>query len=57
MVQLGGYATLDMKAVYRPSARVALEAGASNAGDRNYQLADGFPAAGRTWFLNLNCQY
>jgi iron complex outermembrane recepter protein len=55
-VRLAGYATLDLKAVYRPSARVALEAGASNAAGRNYQLADGFPAAGRAWFVNLNCQ-
>lgn len=56
-LQLGGYATLDMKAVYHPSARVAVEAGASNVGDHNYQLADGFPSAGRALFANINYQY
>ncbi|MQA42215.1 TonB-dependent receptor plug domain-containing protein [Rugamonas aquatica] len=56
-VQLAGYATLNLKAVYRPARGVALAAGVSNLRDRNYSLADGFPSAGRQWFGNVNYQY
>lgn len=56
-VELAGFATLNLKAAYRPLPRVALEAGVSNLGDRNVVLADGFPSAGRQWFGNVNYQF
>ena len=56
-VKLGGFTTLNLKATYRPEKRVALEAGISNLGDKDYQLANGFPNPGRTWFANATVQF
>jgi len=56
-VELGGFATVNLKAVYRPFPALALEAGVSNLADRNYALADGFPGAGRTWLANAQYQF
>ena len=56
-LELGGFATLNLKAVYRPMPALSLEAGMSNAADRNYALADGFPGAGRTWLANAQYQF
>ena len=56
-VELGGFATVNLKAVYRPLPALALEAGVSNLADRNYALADGFPGAGRTWLANAQYQF
>jgi outer membrane cobalamin receptor len=36
---------------------VALEAGGSNLFDTNYQLADGYPQAGRVGFVNLRVAF
>ena len=54
---LGGFTTVNMKAVYRPLPALSLEAGVANLGDRNYALADGFPSAGRTWLANAQYQF
>ena len=56
-LELGGFTTLNLKAVYRPLPALSLEAGVSNLGDRNYALADGFPSAGRTWLANAQYQF
>lgn len=56
-LELGGFTTLNLKAVYRPVPALSLEAGVSNLGDRNYALADGFPSAGRTWLANAQYQF
>ena len=56
-VELGGFATVNLKAVYRPVPALTLEAGVSNLADRNYALADGFPGAGRTWLANAQYQF
>lgn len=56
-LELGGFTTLNLKAVYRPFPALSLEAGVSNLGDRNYALADGFPSAGRTWLANAQYQF
>ena len=54
---LGGFTTLNLKAVYRPLPAWTLEAGVANLGDRNYALSDGFPSAGRTWLANAQSQF
>ena len=54
---LGGFATVSLKAVYRPMPALSLEAGVNNLADRNYALADGFPAAGRSWMANASVQF
>jgi len=56
-VKLSGFTTLNLKAVYRPMAKVTAELGVSNLTDQNYSLADGFPSAGRTWSANLSYQF
>ena len=56
-LELGGFTTLNLKAVYRPLPALTLEAGVANLGDRNYALADGFPSAGRTWLANAQYQF
>ena len=50
---LGGFSVLGLKASWSPSTALTVEAGVDNASDRNFQLDDGFPAAGRSWFANL----
>ncbi len=54
---LGGFSVLGLKASWSPVAALTLEAGIDNATDRNYQLDDGFPAAGRSWFANLRYSF
>jgi len=56
-LELGGFTTVNLKAVYRPMPSLSLEAGVSNLADRNYALADGFPSAGRTWLANAQYQF
>jgi len=50
--KLSGFALANLKAVFKPVPSVALEAGASNVFDANYQLADGYPMPGRMLFAN-----
>ncbi|APA71467.1 TonB-dependent receptor [Janthinobacterium sp. 1_2014MBL_MicDiv] len=56
-LELGGFTTVNLKAVYRPMPALSLEAGVANLGDRNYALSDGFPSAGRTWLANAQVQF
>lgn len=56
-VMLGGFTTLNLKAVYRPAKNFSTEAGITNLTDKNYSLADGFPNPGRMWFANANYQF
>ncbi|MBV2235417.1 MAG: TonB-dependent receptor [Sterolibacterium sp.] len=51
-VELGAYTTLNLKVAYRPLKDLSLEAGVNNAGDKNYELSNGFPQPGRMWFVN-----
>ncbi|MDD2701008.1 MAG: TonB-dependent receptor [Sideroxydans sp.] len=56
-VELSGYTTLNLKAVYHFTRAFSAEAGINNATDRNYSLADGYPNAGRTLFANASVQF
>jgi iron complex outermembrane receptor protein len=55
--RLDGYTTVDAKASVSVTRVVALEAGGSNLFDTNYQLADGYPQAGRVGFVNLRVAF
>lgn len=55
--RLDGFTTLNLKLVFQPLASTSIEAGVENLADRDYALADGFPAAGRTWFANVNYRF
>lgn len=56
-VRLPGFTTVDAKASLKPRKGVSLEAGVTNLADRNFSLADGFPAPGRRWFVNAGWQF
>lgn len=52
--RLGDNTTVSFKAAWTPVKPLSIEAGVNNLADRNYELSDGFPAAGRMWFTNIN---
>ncbi|MDD4912824.1 MAG: TonB-dependent receptor [Sideroxydans sp.] len=56
-VELSGFATLNLKAVYRVTQTISTEVGINNLTDRNYSLADGYPNPGRTWFANASMKF
>jgi iron complex outermembrane receptor protein len=37
--------------------RTRVQMGIKNVFDRNYYYTAGFPEEGRSWFLNLRCQF
>ncbi len=51
--QLAGFTLLNLSARYQLPADWQLTLGINNLADQHYELADGFPAAGRSWFSNL----
>ncbi|MCG3171152.1 MAG: Vitamin B12 transporter BtuB [Pseudomonadales bacterium] len=56
-VRLDGFSTVNLKLAFRPLVSTTIETGVENLSDSNYALADGFPAAGRTWFLTANYHF
>ena len=57
VASLDGFTILNVKAVYRPARGASLELGVDNATDEAYALADGFPAAGRSWFATARFRF
>lgn len=53
----GAFAAVDFKAVWEASERVQLELGGRNLGDELYAFEEGFPEAGRSWFVNVQLSY
>lgn len=51
-VDLGGFGTLGFKGIWKPGKSTRIELGVANLGDKWYELSDGFPLPGRTWFAN-----
>ena len=56
-VELGSYSTSDLKLAWSPAKPLTLEIGSNNLFDRNYQLVDGYPSPGRSWFVNGQYQF
>ncbi|AZR59130.1 TonB-dependent receptor [Eikenella corrodens] len=50
---LGSYTVYNAKGVWRIREGLSWEAGIENFGNRHYELSDGYPMPGRTWFTNL----
>lgn len=48
---VGDFTIFGLKASWKPAAAVTIEAGVDKALDRNDELDAGFPAAGRSWFV------
>lgn len=53
-VELDGFTTLNLKAAFKPADGTVLEAGVTNVADKDYELAEGFPSPGRTWFVRAD---
>lgn len=56
-VKLDGFTTLNLKAVWRPVKDLSAEIVVNNVTDKNYELDQGFPAAGRMAFANLSYRF
>ncbi|MGD9599905.1 MAG: TonB-dependent receptor [Steroidobacteraceae bacterium] len=56
-VELPGFTTFDLTVSAKPREGMSFEAGVANLADKDYALADGFPAAGRRWFVNAGWQF
>lgn len=48
----GGYGVVGLGATWTLRSDVSLDVGVNNIGNRWYELADGLPMPGRTWFIN-----
>lgn len=55
--RLGGFVLLGAKAVWKPRKDTAIELGVNNLLDENYELSDGYPMPGRTWFANARYSF
>ncbi|QKS01288.1 TonB-dependent receptor [Sphingomonas sp. CL5.1] len=53
----GSYANAALRLNYQPSDGLELGLGVRNLFDRNYQLVDGYPEAGRSYFLSARMRY
>jgi iron complex outermembrane recepter protein len=51
------FGTLDLGTTIPGYAGVKFEIGAKNLLDRNYYYQEGYPEAGRTWYLNMRYRY
>ncbi|WP_043753943.1 TonB-dependent receptor plug domain-containing protein [Imhoffiella purpurea] len=56
-VELDAYTTANLKLSYRPVDDLVLEARLDNLADADYELADGYPSAGRMWFINARYEF
>ncbi len=55
--QAGTYTLVDAKAAVKITRNLQLEGGVNNLLDKNYSLVEGFPEAGRNYFINLAFTY
>src|SRR5262249_21795681 len=55
--RIGGFTLANLKATVRFPREIALGVGVQNAFDKNYQLQEGYPEAGRTWFANIRYHF
>ncbi|HET8898227.1 MAG TPA: TonB-dependent receptor [Rhodanobacteraceae bacterium] len=56
-LELHGFAVWGTKLVYSPQPAWDIEVSGRNLGDRWYELAEGYPMPGRSWFANLRYRY
>ena len=53
----GSYLLLNLAADYAVTDQVTATVGAQNLGDQDYQLTDGFPEAGRSFYVSLRARF
>lgn len=56
-VEVPGFTTMNLKAVYHATQSFSAEVGVTNLADKYYAMADGFPSPGRMWFANANFKF
>jgi iron complex outermembrane receptor protein len=56
-MELGGYAELGLKAIWKPLKDVTVDVGVRNLTDKNYELAEGYVMPGRTMYANMRYQF
>jgi len=56
-IEAGAWATTNLKLSLHLPRDVTLSAGVNNLLDRNYELAEGFPEAGRSFFVNMQVKF
>ncbi|WP_313140786.1 TonB-dependent receptor [Stenotrophomonas sp.] len=54
---LPGYGIVGLKASWAPRDALDFDVGVRNICDKWYELADGYPMPGRTWFANANWRF
>jgi len=54
---LPGFGAVGVKASWMPRDGLGLDLGVRNVGDKWYELADGYPMPGRTWFVIANWRF
>ena len=52
-----GFWVANAKAMYEIIAGLKIEAGVNNVLDKNYELSDGYPEPGRTYFMNMRYSF
>lgn len=55
--EVGGFTLLGTKVVWKPLKGTAMEVGVANLLDESYELSDGYPMPGRTYFANLKYSF
>ncbi|MDR3369347.1 TonB-dependent receptor [Rhodoferax sp.] len=55
--RLGGFTLLGAKALWKPRKDTSIELGVANLLDQNYELSDGYPMPGRTFFANMKYSF
>lgn len=55
--QLGGYAELGVKAIWKPVKGVSVDVGVRNLTNKNYELSEGYVMPGRTMYANMRYQF
>jgi iron complex outermembrane receptor protein len=56
-IQTGAYALLNVQAEYAFSDTISAAIGARNLTDDNYEISEGFPEAGRSFFANMRAKF
>lgn len=56
-VSLSSFTTHNLQLIWHVNRASSVQAGVNNLTDRNFSLADGFPSAGRMWFVNARHQF
>lgn len=55
--ELGGFGIVNLRTRYQPTTNTTVDLGVTNLGDKWYQFSDGYPMAGRGYYINLGYRF